>query len=180
MHAKSWGVWYYSSVYHAYAKDVFARWEIYCIQTQPLHCRTLTKVELIFSKICSLSTCYCHFYTWSDSSSWKTKYWMAEVFPEVESNLLLTVSFKSLELFHLIFILYKMYRFRNTLMEKVDMLHLWHNNITPYISRHLSIKSFVEDSISLLLHILSPPTLRPVIYLHPLYMLLNLHPIYYY
>nr|XP_017215856.1 PREDICTED: chromosome transmission fidelity protein 18 homolog isoform X1 [Daucus carota subsp. sativus] len=53
-------------------------------------------------------------------------------------------------------------RFRTTLMEKVDLLHLWHHNITPYISRHLTIKSFVEDSISLLLHILSPPTLRPV------------------
>ncbi|KAL8122027.1 uncharacterized protein LOC141659384 [Apium graveolens] len=53
-------------------------------------------------------------------------------------------------------------RFRTTLMEKADMLHLWHNNMTPYISRHLSIKTFVEDSVSLLLHILSPPNLRPV------------------
>lgn len=53
-------------------------------------------------------------------------------------------------------------RYRTTLMEKVDILHSWHNKISPYISRHLSTKSFVEDSISLLLHILSPPTLRPV------------------
>ncbi|XP_050375424.1 uncharacterized protein LOC126792944 [Argentina anserina] len=52
------------------------------------------------------------------------------------------------------------YRYRTMLMEKVDSLRLWYNTIPPYISRHLSIKSFVEDSISLLLHILSPPTLR--------------------
>ncbi|KAK3025456.1 hypothetical protein RJ639_041342, partial [Escallonia herrerae] len=53
-------------------------------------------------------------------------------------------------------------RYRTVLMEKMDTLHTWHNRISPYISRHLSPKSFVEDSISLLLHILSPPTLRPV------------------
>ncbi|KAK2971059.1 hypothetical protein RJ640_003251 [Escallonia rubra] len=52
-------------------------------------------------------------------------------------------------------------RYRTVLMEKMDTLHSWHNKISPYISRHLSPKSFVEDSISLLLHILSPPTLRP-------------------
>ncbi|KAK3019198.1 hypothetical protein RJ639_002970 [Escallonia herrerae] len=53
-------------------------------------------------------------------------------------------------------------RYRTVMMEKMDTLHSWHNKISPYISRHLSPKSFVEDSISLLLHILSPPTLRPV------------------
>ncbi|KAL6189638.1 hypothetical protein ACLB2K_041024 [Fragaria x ananassa] len=52
------------------------------------------------------------------------------------------------------------YRYRTMLMEKVDSLRSWYNTIPPYISRHLSIKSFVEDSISLLLHILSPPSLR--------------------
>ncbi|WJZ89353.1 hypothetical protein VitviT2T_008576 [Vitis vinifera] len=53
-------------------------------------------------------------------------------------------------------------RYRTTFMEKRDILRSWHNKIAPYISRHLSIKSFVEDSVSPLLHILSPPTLRPV------------------
>ncbi|KAM7462045.1 hypothetical protein LguiA_030166 [Lonicera macranthoides] len=53
-------------------------------------------------------------------------------------------------------------RYRRTLMEKVDTLHSWHNKISPYISRHLSTKSFVEDTVSPLLHILSPPTIRPV------------------
>ncbi|PRQ35872.1 putative ATPase, AAA-type, core, P-loop containing nucleoside triphosphate hydrolase [Rosa chinensis] len=52
------------------------------------------------------------------------------------------------------------YRYRTMLMEKVDSLKSWYNTIPPSISRHFSIKSFVEDSISLLLHILSPPTLR--------------------
>ncbi|PSS24093.1 Chromosome transmission fidelity protein [Actinidia chinensis var. chinensis] len=53
-------------------------------------------------------------------------------------------------------------RCRTTLMEKKDILQSWHNKISPHISRHLSTNSFVEDSISPLLHILSPPTLRPV------------------
>uniref|UniRef100_F6HT06 Uncharacterized protein n=1 Tax=Vitis vinifera TaxID=29760 RepID=F6HT06_VITVI len=53
-------------------------------------------------------------------------------------------------------------RYRMTFMEKRDILRSWHNKIAPYISRHLSIKSFVEDSVSPLLHILSPPTLRSV------------------
>ncbi|KAJ4722941.1 chromosome transmission fidelity protein 18-like [Melia azedarach] len=53
-------------------------------------------------------------------------------------------------------------RYRTTLMEKVDILKSWHCKIPPYISRHMSKKSFVEDSVSPLLHILSPPTLRPV------------------
>lgn len=57
-------------------------------------------------------------------------------------------------------------RYRTMLMEKMDILRSWHNRISPHISRHLSTKSFVEDSISPLLHILSPPTLRPVIHLH--------------
>lgn len=51
---------------------------------------------------------------------------------------------------------------RKMLMEKMEILRSWHNKISPHISRHLSIKSSVEDSISPLLHILSPPSLRPV------------------
>ncbi|KAI3459626.1 hypothetical protein Pfo_016289 [Paulownia fortunei] len=53
-------------------------------------------------------------------------------------------------------------RHRTILAERMDMFHTWHNRISPYISRHLSTKSFVEDSISPMLHVLSPPTLRPV------------------
>ncbi|CAL5413737.1 unnamed protein product [Camellia sinensis] len=53
-------------------------------------------------------------------------------------------------------------RYRTMLMEKMDILRSWHNKILPHISRHMSTKSFVEDTISSLLHILSPPTLRPV------------------
>lgn len=54
------------------------------------------------------------------------------------------------------------YRYRTMLMEKQDSLRSWYNTISPSISRHLSIKSFVEDSSSLLLHILSPSTIRLV------------------
>ncbi|KAL8486812.1 hypothetical protein ACS0TY_023487 [Phlomoides rotata] len=54
------------------------------------------------------------------------------------------------------------HRQRTILAERMDTFHTWHNRVLPYISRHLSTKSFVEDSISLMLHILSPPTLRPV------------------
>ncbi|CAK7336241.1 unnamed protein product [Dovyalis caffra] len=53
-------------------------------------------------------------------------------------------------------------RYRTVLMEKMDKLRSWQNKIPPHISRHLSTKSFVEDTISPFLHILSPPTLRPV------------------
>ncbi|KAH9680995.1 AAA domain-containing protein [Citrus sinensis] len=53
-------------------------------------------------------------------------------------------------------------RYRNAFMEKMDIFKSWHSKIPPYISRHLSTESLVEDSISPLLHILSPPTLRPV------------------
>ncbi|KAH7521831.1 hypothetical protein FEM48_Zijuj07G0073800 [Ziziphus jujuba var. spinosa] len=53
-------------------------------------------------------------------------------------------------------------RFRTTLMEKMDTLRSWFCEIPPYISRHLSTNSFIEDSVSPLLHILSPSTLRPV------------------
>uniref|UniRef100_A0A7N0VLK2 AAA+ ATPase domain-containing protein n=1 Tax=Kalanchoe fedtschenkoi TaxID=63787 RepID=A0A7N0VLK2_KALFE len=55
------------------------------------------------------------------------------------------------------------HRHRTALTEKLEVLRSWNNKIGPYISRHLSIKSFTEDSVSLLLHILSPPTLRPVV-----------------
>ncbi|XP_077250788.1 P-loop containing nucleoside triphosphate hydrolases superfamily protein [Tasmannia lanceolata] len=53
-------------------------------------------------------------------------------------------------------------RYRAMFMEKKDLLKLWHNKISPSISRHLSIEYFVEDAVSSLLAILSPPTLRPV------------------
>ncbi|KAE8076222.1 hypothetical protein FH972_014885 [Carpinus fangiana] len=53
-------------------------------------------------------------------------------------------------------------RSRTMWLEKMETLRSWHYKIPPYISRHLSTKSFVEDLISPLLHILSPPTLRPV------------------
>ncbi|CAH9071877.1 unnamed protein product [Cuscuta europaea] len=54
------------------------------------------------------------------------------------------------------------HRYRTSSIEKMETFHLWHNKMTPFISRHLSTRSFVEDSISPLLHILSPPTLKPV------------------
>ncbi|KAG6787907.1 hypothetical protein POTOM_003954 [Populus tomentosa] len=53
-------------------------------------------------------------------------------------------------------------RYRTVLMEKMDKLRSWQNKIPAHISRHLSTKSFVEDSVSPILHIISPPTLRPV------------------
>ncbi|KAK1289892.1 hypothetical protein QJS10_CPB18g01987 [Acorus calamus] len=53
-------------------------------------------------------------------------------------------------------------RSRAMLMEKKEILKCWHNKISPQISRHLSIASFVTDVVSLLLHVLSPSTLRPV------------------
>jgi hypothetical protein len=58
------------------------------------------------------------------------------------------------------------FRSRTMWLEKMETLKSWHYKIPPYISRHLSTKSFVEDLISPLLHILSPPTLRPVTYPH--------------
>jgi len=48
--------------------------------------------------------------------------------------------------------------------EKMDILNNWHHKIPPHIARHLSASSFAEDLISPLLHILSPPTIRPVMY----------------
>ncbi|CAI0436786.1 unnamed protein product [Linum tenue] len=58
-------------------------------------------------------------------------------------------------------------RYRTMLTEKVELLRAWQRKIPPHISRHLSTKSFAEDSISFLLHILSPSTIRPVSGLHP-------------
>ncbi|XP_073276642.1 uncharacterized protein [Primulina huaijiensis] len=52
-------------------------------------------------------------------------------------------------------------RHRTISAERVDIFYTWNNRISPYISRHLSMKSFTEDSVSPMLHILSPPTLRP-------------------
>ncbi|XP_027330673.1 chromosome transmission fidelity protein 18 homolog isoform X2 [Abrus precatorius] len=53
-------------------------------------------------------------------------------------------------------------RYRTIMMEKMDILNTWHHKIPPHIARHLSASTFVEDLISPLLHILSPPALRPV------------------
>ncbi|XP_042394576.1 chromosome transmission fidelity protein 18 homolog isoform X1 [Zingiber officinale] len=54
------------------------------------------------------------------------------------------------------------HRCRSQLVEKKELLKTWLTMISPSISRHLSIMSFVEDIVSPLLHILSPPSLRPV------------------
>ncbi|XP_031113433.1 chromosome transmission fidelity protein 18 homolog [Ipomoea triloba] len=54
------------------------------------------------------------------------------------------------------------HRYRNISIEKMDTFRSWHYKMAPCISRHLSTRSFVEDLISPLLHILSPPTLKPV------------------
>ncbi|XP_058724350.1 uncharacterized protein LOC131595863 [Vicia villosa] len=54
------------------------------------------------------------------------------------------------------------HRYRTSMMEKMDILNTWHYKISPHIARHLSATSFVEDLISPLLHILSPPSIRPV------------------
>ena len=48
--------------------------------------------------------------------------------------------------------------------EKMDILNTWHYKVPPHIARHLPASSVVEDIISPLLHILSPPTIRPVMY----------------
>ncbi|NP_001339270.1 uncharacterized protein [Zea mays] len=53
-------------------------------------------------------------------------------------------------------------RSRALLLEKKDMLKTWQNQMSPFVSRHLSVESFVEDTASPLLHILSPLSLRPV------------------
>ncbi|XP_057434172.1 uncharacterized protein LOC130726869 isoform X2 [Lotus japonicus] len=53
-------------------------------------------------------------------------------------------------------------RCRAMMMERMDILKTWHYQISPSIARNLSASSFVEDLISPLLHILSPPTIRPV------------------
>eukprot|EP01018_Ginkgo_biloba_P033704 Gb_40705 [translate_table: standard] len=53
-------------------------------------------------------------------------------------------------------------RYRAVLIEKKDLLKSWVNSISPATSRYLSIKSIVEDVVSSLLCILSPPGLRPV------------------
>ncbi|XP_030463375.1 uncharacterized protein LOC115683090 [Syzygium oleosum] len=53
-------------------------------------------------------------------------------------------------------------RCRTMLIERADALRDWCHRIPPHLSRHLSIKSVIEDSVSPLLHILSPPNLRPV------------------
>ncbi|CAN0915710.1 Fatty acid amide hydrolase [Linum grandiflorum] len=58
-------------------------------------------------------------------------------------------------------------RHRTILAEKLELLKAWHSKMPPHIFRHLSTKSFAEDSVSSLLHILSPSTIRPVaLHLH--------------
>ncbi|XP_048129334.1 chromosome transmission fidelity protein 18 homolog isoform X3 [Rhodamnia argentea] len=54
------------------------------------------------------------------------------------------------------------HRCRTMLIERADTLRDWCRRIPPHLLRHLSIKSVIEDSVSPLLHILSPPNLRPV------------------
>uniref|UniRef100_A0A0E0NSV1 AAA+ ATPase domain-containing protein n=1 Tax=Oryza rufipogon TaxID=4529 RepID=A0A0E0NSV1_ORYRU len=53
-------------------------------------------------------------------------------------------------------------RCRTMLLEKKDKLKTWQNQMSPLISRHLSVESFVEDIASPFLHIISPSSLRPV------------------
>ncbi|KAE8799049.1 Chromosome transmission fidelity 18-like protein [Hordeum vulgare] len=53
-------------------------------------------------------------------------------------------------------------RCRAMLLEKKDTLKTWQNRMSPLISRHLSVESFVGDIASAFLHILSPLSLRPV------------------
>ncbi|KQK22437.1 chromosome transmission fidelity protein 18 homolog [Brachypodium distachyon] len=53
-------------------------------------------------------------------------------------------------------------RCRTMLLEKKDSLKTWQNRMSPLISRHLSVESFVKDIASPFLHILSPLSLRPV------------------
>ena len=60
--------------------------------------------------------------------------------------------------------LIQIFRYRTMMMEKMDISNTWRHKIPPHIGRHLSASSFVEDLISPLLHILSPPTIRPAMY----------------
>src|SRR5688572_23268990 len=54
------------------------------------------------------------------------------------------------------------FRSRTMLLEKKDMLKTWQTEMSPVVSRHMSVESFVEDIASPFLHILSPLSLRPV------------------
>lgn len=54
------------------------------------------------------------------------------------------------------------HRYRLGLMGNMDKLRSWQSRVAPCISRHLSMNSFVEDTVSPLLDILSPADLRPV------------------
>ncbi|PKA48644.1 hypothetical protein AXF42_Ash021053 [Apostasia shenzhenica] len=53
-------------------------------------------------------------------------------------------------------------RARAMFMERKDILKLWQNKISPIILRHLTFQNFAEDFVSFFLHVLAPPTLRPV------------------
>ncbi|XP_028551826.1 chromosome transmission fidelity protein 18 homolog isoform X3 [Dendrobium catenatum] len=53
-------------------------------------------------------------------------------------------------------------RYRAMSLERKDLLKNWQSKISPIISRHLSTEYFAEDFVSHFLHILVPPTLRPI------------------
>ncbi|KAH9620440.1 hypothetical protein KSS87_004132 [Heliosperma pusillum] len=53
-------------------------------------------------------------------------------------------------------------RYRTSLLEKMETLRSWQSTIGPCFSRHLLVDSFVNDTVSPLLHILTPLDLRPV------------------
>ncbi|TYK17396.1 chromosome transmission fidelity protein 18-like protein [Cucumis melo var. makuwa] len=52
-------------------------------------------------------------------------------------------------------------RCRALVLEKMENLRSWHCRVPPLISRHINSKTFVEDLVSPLLHIISPRTLKP-------------------
>lgn len=107
----------------------------------------------------SLSTSSSDIYESADCSSWKAKHWMAKDISQA-----FTPNSKCSSLHYGLWILnfFKHSRCRAQLVEKKELLKIWLTMISPSISRHLSIMSFVEDIVSPLLHILSPPSLRPV------------------
>lgn len=79
----------------------------------------------------------------------------AEVIPPHNYTSLLPIQWASCHVF---------FRSRTLLLEKKDMLKTWQNQMSPAVSRHMSVESFVEDIASPFLHILSPLSLRPVSY----------------
>ncbi|KAI0525293.1 hypothetical protein KFK09_004686 [Dendrobium nobile] len=53
-------------------------------------------------------------------------------------------------------------RYRAMSLERKDLLKNWQSKMSPIISRHLSTEYFAEEFVSHFLHILVPPTLRPI------------------